>query len=44
LNEALVLRTRSGLKKPVKADFFPALDEDGGLLVAFTPEAGVKTA
>ena len=38
LNEALELRTRSGLRKPVKADFFPALDEDGGLLVAFTPQ------
>jgi hypothetical protein len=38
LNEALELRTRSGLRKSVKADFFPALDEDGGLLVAFTPQ------
>jgi PAS domain-containing protein len=28
---------RMGRRKPVKADFFPALDEDGGLLVAFTP-------
>ena len=37
LNEALELTTRSGRRKPVKADFFPALDEDGGLLVAFTP-------
>jgi hypothetical protein len=37
LNEALELKTRSGRMKPVKADFFPALDEDGGLLVAFTP-------
>jgi PAS domain S-box-containing protein len=38
LNEALELKTRSGRLKPVKADFFPALDEDGGLLVAFTPQ------
>jgi PAS domain-containing protein len=38
LNEAIELRTRSGFRKPVKADFFPALDEDGGLLVAFTPQ------
>jgi len=38
LDEALELRTRSGLRKQVKADFFPALDEDGGLLVAFTPQ------
>jgi PAS domain S-box-containing protein len=37
LNEAIELRTRSGRQKPVKADFFPALDDDGGLLVAFTP-------
>ncbi len=38
LNEAIELTTRSGRQKPVKADFFPALDEDGGLLVAFTPQ------
>jgi PAS domain-containing protein len=38
LNEALELQTRSGLRKHVKADFFPALDEDGGLLVALTPQ------
>ena len=38
LNEALELKTRSGRRKPVKADFFPALDDDGGLLVAFTPQ------
>jgi PAS domain-containing protein len=38
LNEAIELKTRSGRLKPVKADFFPALDEDGGLLVAFTPQ------
>jgi hypothetical protein len=37
LNEALELKTRSGRRKPVKADFFPALDEGGGLLVAFMP-------
>jgi PAS domain-containing protein len=38
LNEAIELKTRSGRRKAVKADFFPALDEDGGLLVAFTPQ------
>jgi PAS domain S-box-containing protein len=38
LNEPLELRTRSGRLKPVKADFFPALDDDGGLLVALTPQ------
>ena len=37
LNELLELRTRSGHTKPVKGDFFPAYDEDGGLLVAITP-------
>jgi len=37
LGEQLRLRTRSGHEKPVTADFFPAYDEDGGLLVALTP-------
>ena len=37
LGEKLVLRTRAGQQKPVTADFFPAYDEDGGLLVALTP-------
>jgi PAS domain S-box-containing protein len=37
LNEDLELRTRSGQQKPVKGDFFPAYDDDGGLLVALTP-------
>ena len=31
------IRTSAGVTKPVKADFFPAYDEDGGLLVALTP-------
>jgi PAS domain S-box-containing protein len=34
LNEHLTLRTRAGIEKPVIADVFPALDDDGGLLVA----------
>ena len=34
LGEKLELRTRNGLTQPVTADFFPAYDEDGGLLVA----------
>ena len=34
LNERLMLRTRAGIEKKVVADVFPALDEDGGLLVA----------
>jgi PAS domain S-box-containing protein len=37
LGEQLQLKTRSGHQKEVTADFFPAYDEDGGLLVALTP-------
>jgi PAS domain S-box-containing protein len=37
LGEQLRLRTRSGHEKEVTADFFPAYDDDGGLLVAFSP-------
>jgi len=40
LNEQLQLRTRSGSVKAVIGDFFPALDDDGGLLVALTPAHG----
>jgi hypothetical protein len=40
LGEKMKLRTRAGQEKPVTADFFPAYDEDGGLLVALTPRAG----
>jgi PAS domain-containing protein len=39
LNEELELRTRGGIQKAVKGDFFPAYDEDGGLLVALTPRS-----
>ncbi len=39
LDEQLELRTRAGQSKPVIADFFPAYDEDGGLLVALTPRS-----
>ena len=39
LGEKLVLRTRAGGEKPVTADFFPAYDEDGGLLVALSPRS-----
>lgn len=34
LGERLRLRTRAGIEKAVTADFFPAYDTDGGLLVA----------
>jgi PAS domain S-box-containing protein len=37
IGERLELRTRAGQTKPVTADFFPAYDTDGGLLVALTP-------
>jgi hypothetical protein len=37
LNERMTLRTRAGIQKPVVADVFPALDDDGGLLVALAP-------
>jgi PAS domain S-box-containing protein len=39
LGEQLELRTRAGQEKRVTADFFPAYDEDGGLLVALTPRS-----
>jgi PAS domain S-box-containing protein len=37
LAEQCELTAASGLRKPVTADIFPAYDDDGGLLVAFTP-------
>jgi PAS domain S-box-containing protein len=37
LGEELELRTRAGTEKRVRADFFPAYDDDGGLLVALSP-------
>ena len=37
LGEQIELRTRAGQRKPVTADFFPAYDDDGGLLVALAP-------
>jgi PAS domain-containing protein len=39
LGEQLVLRTRAGQQKAVTADFFPAYDEYGLLLVALTPRS-----
>jgi PAS domain S-box-containing protein len=39
LGEQLVLTTRGGQTKQVKGDFFPAYDEDGGLLVALAPRS-----
>ena len=37
LGQKLELKTRAGMMKAVVADFFPAYDEDGGLLVALAP-------
>ena len=37
LGERLTLRSHAGYDKPVVADFFPAYDDDGGLLVALAP-------
>jgi hypothetical protein len=37
MGQKLELRSRVGHVKPVTADFFPAYDEDGGLLVGITP-------
>jgi PAS domain-containing protein len=37
LGEKAAIRTSSGHDKQVVADFFPAYDEDGGLLVALSP-------
>jgi PAS domain-containing protein len=39
LGEKLEIKTRSGRRKKVTGDFFPAYDEDGGLLVALTPRS-----
>jgi PAS domain S-box-containing protein len=41
LDEKLELRTRAGHSKPITADFFPAYDDDGGLLVALTARRGM---
>ena len=40
LGEKLSIRTRGGHEKAVVADVFPAYDDDGGLLVALTPQRG----
>jgi len=39
LGEQLELRTRAGQQKRIIADFFPAYDDDGGLLVGITPRS-----
>ena len=37
LGKRVSIQTRAGVTKEVLADFFPAYDEDGGLLVALFP-------
>jgi PAS domain-containing protein len=37
LGQELKIRTKAGFEKAVTADFFPAYDDDGGLLLALTP-------
>jgi PAS domain-containing protein len=39
MGQALEIRTSAGFEKRVTADFFPAYDDDGGLLLALTPRA-----
>ena len=37
MGQELEIRTRAGIEKRVVIDFFPAYDDDGGLLLALTP-------
>ena len=37
MGQELEIRTRAGIEKRVVVDFFPAYDDDGGLLLALTP-------
>jgi hypothetical protein len=37
LGQHLKIRTKAGFEKTVTADFFPAYDDDGGLMLALTP-------
>ena len=39
LGQELAIRTKAGVEKKVTVDFFPAYDDDGGLLVALTPRS-----
>jgi PAS domain-containing protein len=40
LGQRLTMRMRSGTEQVVVGDFFPAYDEDGGLLMALSPASG----
>jgi hypothetical protein len=37
LGQQMAIRTKAGREKSVTADFFPAYDDDGGLMLALTP-------
>lgn len=37
LGQKLEIRTSAGLSKEVTVDYFPAYDDDGGLMIALTP-------
>jgi PAS domain-containing protein len=37
MGQELAIRTSAGFEKDVTADFFPAYDDDGGVLVALRP-------
>ena len=43
LDQTLELRSRAGIVKLVRADLFPAYDEDGGLLACIAPHATAAT-
>ena len=43
LDQTLELKHRAGLVKLVRADLFPAYDEDGGLLACIAPHASAAT-
>ncbi len=44
LDQTLELKHRAGMVKLVRADLFPAYDDDGGLLVCLAPHATAATA
>ena len=37
MGQQLEIRTSAGIEKRVVVDFFPAYDDDGGMLLALTP-------
>ena len=42
MGQELEIRTSAGLEKRVVIDFFPAYDDDGGLLLALTPRSSAS--